>query len=330
MSVFTSKLISALGLFLAVLAPLAAATGATEAEAGPIEAEPIEAGPIDGGAIDAGPIDAEPTRMALLDDQWELQIGDRLIYEVQEERGEPLLLSINARGELLVPLIGSYPAEGKTSKQLAHELKAELEEEFFHRATVLITQREEDRNRGRVTVIGEVNKQGEQLIPVDSPLTLSQAILQSGGFTVVADRSRVSVVSEGQEEPRAELDVGRMMDSGDFSSDPMLQAGDVIIVPRANQADSQVYVLGAVQTPGLLNIRENEVTLSQAILKAGGFTRFARTNRVKVITRDERGEKTEIEVDVGEILQGGDRSADRIIRPGDMIIVDEKMISFSG
>ncbi|MFW5873995.1 MAG: polysaccharide biosynthesis/export family protein [Verrucomicrobiota bacterium] len=282
------------------------------------------------GAVPAEPV-AEPSQMELLDDEWEFKTGDRLIYEVQEERAEePMLLSVNARGEVLVPLVGSVPAEGKTSKELAYELKAELEKDFFHRATVLITQREEDRNRGRITVIGEVNKQGEQLIPVDAPLTVSQAILQGGGFTATADRSNVSVVTDGEDEPRAEIDVGAMMDSGDFSEDPMLQAGDVVIVPRANQVDSKVYVLGAVQTPGLLTIRENEATISQAVMKAGGFTRFARTNRVKLVTKDESGEKEELEIDVGKILKGGDRSEDRVVKPGDMIIVEEKMISFSG
>jgi len=271
-----------------------------------------------------------PSRMELLDDEWELQTGDRLVYEVKEEREEPVLLTVNARGELLVPLVGSVPAAGKTSKELAYELKSELEEDFFHRATVMITQREEDRNRGRVTVIGEVKRQGEQLIPVDAPLTVSQAVLQSGGFTLAADDSKVSVVSQGQDEPRVEVDVGRMMDSADFSSDPILRAGDVVIVPRSNQAETQVYVLGAVQQPGLLTIRDDEISISQAILKAGGFTRFARRNKVRLVTKDDRGEKTEMEIDVGEILEGGDRSGDRVLQPGDMIIVEEKMISFTG
>jgi len=279
-----------------------------------------------GAATDGG----APSQMELLDDEWRLKTGDRLVYEVKEEREEPVLLTVNARGELLVPLVGSVPAAGKTSKELAYELKSELEEEFFHRATVMVTQREEDRNRGRVTVIGEVRRQGEQLIPVDAPLTVSQAILQSGGFTLAADDAKVSVVSQGEDEARVEVDVGRMMDRADFSNDPILRSGDVVIVPRSNQAETQVYVLGAVRQPGLLAIRDDEISISQAILKAGGFTRFARRNKVRLVTKDERGEKTEMEIDVGKILEGGDRSEDRVLKPGDMIIVEEKMISFTG
>ncbi|MGJ8651407.1 MAG: polysaccharide biosynthesis/export family protein [Opitutaceae bacterium] len=288
---------------------------------------------VETSAVAAKSVDlaAAPSQMSLLDDDWELQIGDRLIYEVLEERAEePLLLSINGNGELLLPLVGSFPAEGKTSKELAHEIKVKLEQEFFHRATVVIMQREEDRNRGRVTVIGEVKRQGEQLIPVDSPLTLSQAIMQSGGFTLYADQGKVSVVGAGQDEARIEIDIGTMLSQGNLSQDPVLLSGDSVIVPRADQANSQVYVLGAVNSPGLYSILGSKFTLSQVILMADGFTRFARKTKVRLITTDESGEKKEIEVNVGKILDGGDRAEDPVIKPGDMVIVEEKMISFSG
>jgi len=273
----------------------------------------------------------EPDFMTLLDDDWKLKSGDRVVYEVLEERAEePMLLVVNGNGELLVPLIGRVEAQGKTSKTLAYEIKEELEKEFFHRATVVISQREEDRNRGRVSVIGEVRRQGEQIIPVDSPLTLSQAIMQSGGFSNEADRTKVSVVGQGEQQARLEMNLGAMLESGDLSQDPILRPGDSVIVPRADQSQNQVYVLGAVNAPGLYSIRGSNFTLSQVILMAEGFTRFARKNKVRLISRDSKGEKTEREIDVGKILEGGDRAEDPLITPGDMVIVDEKMISFTG
>jgi protein involved in polysaccharide export with SLBB domain len=121
-----------------------------------------------------------------------------------------------------------------------------------------------------------------------------------------------------------------MLERGDLSKDPILKSGDVVIIPRADQANSQVYVLGAVESPGLYSILGSKYTLSQVILMADGFTRFARTTKVRLVTTDENGAKTEIEVNVGKILQGGDRAEDPIVKPGDMVIVEEKMISFTG
>ena len=138
------------------------------------------------------------------------------------------------------------------------------------------------------------------------------------------------MVSAGQESPRIEVDLGAMLSSGDLSQDPILNSGDVVIVAQADQAGSQVYVLGAVNAPGLYSIRGNQYTLSQVILMAEGFTRFARKNKVRLVSKNEKGEKIESLVNVDKILDGGDRSADPIVKPGDMIIVDEKMISFTG
>lgn len=280
---------------------------------------------------DVPPASNEPDFMTLLDDDWELKAGDRVVYEILEEReAEPRMLVINGSGELLVPLIGRIEAQGKTSKALAYEIKSKLEEDFFHRATVVLSQREGDRNRGRVSIIGEVRRQGEQVIPVDAPLTLSQAIMQGGGFSDQADRTKVSVVGQGQDQARLEIDLGAMLESGDLSQDPVLQAGDVVIVPRADQSQNQVYVLGAVESPGLYSLRGSNFTLSQVILKANGFTRFARKNKVRLISTDDSGTKTEREVDVGKIFDGIDRESDPRVKPGDMVIVDEKMISFTG
>ena len=121
-----------------------------------------------------------------------------------------------------------------------------------------------------------------------------------------------------------------MLSSGDLSQDPVLTSGDVVIVARADYAGSQVYVLGAVNSPGLYSIRGSQFTLSQVILMADGFTRFAKKTKVRLISKDERGEKIESLVNVDKILDGGDRDDDPVVKPGDMVIVEEKMISFTG
>ncbi|MGB0413725.1 MAG: polysaccharide biosynthesis/export family protein [Coraliomargarita sp.] len=282
-------------------------------------------------AVAESSLDANPNQMSLLDDEWELKVGDRVIYEVLEEQEDPGILIINAKGQLLVPLIGLVPAEGKTCRELAYEIKKELEVDFFYRATVLISQRQEDRNRGRVAILGEVNRPGEQIIPPDAPLSLTQALLLAGDFTLNADKSNVTVVRGGTgSEESVVVDVDGMRRSGDFSADVLMQAGDMVIVSRSDELERHVYVLGAVESPGLYPLVSEKATLSQMILVANGFTRFAKKNRVRLIKTDENGEQQETEVNVGKILDGGSRDNDPIVESGDMIIVDEKMISFSG
>ena len=68
--------------------------------------------------------------------------------------------------------------------------------------------------------------------------------------------------------------------------------------------------------------------MSQAILSSGGFARFARTNRVKLIRTQEDGSSETTTVDTDAIFECGDRSNAPILEGGDVIRVDERLINF--
>src|SRR5690242_8952153 len=76
--------------------------------------------------------------MELLDNKQQLGPGDRVSYRVIEDQDEPRSLSITDSGELDVPYLGLVPAVGKTSFQLAKEVKALLEQKLYYQATVII------------------------------------------------------------------------------------------------------------------------------------------------------------------------------------------------
>src|SRR5260370_21764534 len=70
------------------------------------------------------------------DDKYKLRIGDRVALQILEDRDAPRNLMVADSGELDVPYIGRVAAANKTCKQLAQECKAELEKEFYYRASV--------------------------------------------------------------------------------------------------------------------------------------------------------------------------------------------------
>ena len=76
--------------------------------------------------------------MAVLDDQQKLGPGDRVTYRVVEDQDEPRSLTITDSGELEVPYYGLVQAAGKTSRQLAQEIKTLLERKLYYEATVII------------------------------------------------------------------------------------------------------------------------------------------------------------------------------------------------
>jgi protein involved in polysaccharide export with SLBB domain len=110
---------------------------------------------------------AKPSQMDLLNNIKNIQIGDRLVYQVLEERESAVQLFVNDRGQVDFPLIGYVDAVGKTCYVLAYEVKELLEVDFFHRATVLLRHQFADNSRGRINVVGRVARPGPINIPAD-------------------------------------------------------------------------------------------------------------------------------------------------------------------
>jgi protein involved in polysaccharide export with SLBB domain len=134
-----------------------------------------------------------------------------------------------------VPYVGRAPAKDKTCKQLADELKAQLEKEYYHRATVIIALDVANKLLGRIYVWGQVRNQGPIDIAVNENLTAGKAILRAGGFGDFANKKKVKVVraggAEGGGKQNLELNMVDILERGKTEKDVILQPDDFIIVP---------------------------------------------------------------------------------------------------
>jgi protein involved in polysaccharide export with SLBB domain len=174
--------------------------------------------------------------MDALDDKHTLAIGDRISFRIEEDEDDPKSLTVTDSGDLEVPYIGRFPAENLTCKQLARELKAALEKEYYYQATVIIAVDSMAKSRGKVYLVGPVRMPGPQELPSDEVLTLSKAILRAGGFTDFADQHHVKITRQGSagESHKVTLvvDVGRIFDKGKTENDVALKSGDLIYIPE--------------------------------------------------------------------------------------------------
>lgn len=88
-----------------------------------------------------------------------------------------------------------------------------------------------------------------------------------------------------------------------------------------------ITVYGQVSRQGRYELlAEDDLTVSQAILRAGGFSQFAQTKKVKVIRKTPKGTVT-IFVNLDDIMRLGKLEYDIPIRPEDVIIVTEKVVN---
>ena len=109
-------------------------------------------------------------------------------------------------------------------------------------------------------------------------------------------------------------------------------AADVTLgINQVNALGSRgrVYVTGNVRAPGTQELPPNERTMvSTAIIRAGGFDKFANGHKVQVTRNDKNGKPDRFTVDVTSIIDGGHRERDVELEDGDYINVPQRLINF--
>ena len=188
----------------------------------------------------AAPADLPPTTstvlrtnsMSALDDKKKLGSNDYVSFRVVEDRdNDSQRLRVSDNGELEVPYIGMMPAEGKTCKELAHNIKAALEREYYYHATVILAlDRVSEKSRGRVYVYGSVRAQGPQEIPPDESYTVSKAVIRAGGFGDFANKRKIKVTRKNGQD--FTIDLKKVIEEGKPDADMVVQPDDQIYVPQ--------------------------------------------------------------------------------------------------
>jgi protein involved in polysaccharide export with SLBB domain len=171
----------------------------------------------------------------VLDDKHLLEPGDRISFQIIEDRDPAKSLVVADSRELDVPYIGRVSVADKTCKQLAKELKGLLEKEYYYRATVIIGLDSVNKVRGHVYLMGQVRVQGPVDILFDENLTAGQAILRAGGFLDFANKSKVKVTrssgAAGGPNQIFEVNMTDVLEKGKADKDVVLEPGDLIFVP---------------------------------------------------------------------------------------------------
>ncbi len=169
------------------------------------------------------------------DDKHRLRPGDRVSLQILEDREPAKSLVIADSGELDIPWIGRVPAADKTCKQLAHELKGQLESNYYYRATVVLAVDAANKLVGRVYVWGQVKNQGAIELLANENLTVGKAVVRAGGFGDFANKKRVKLVRAGEGDGASrqilELNMVEILEAGNTEKDVRLRPDDLIVVP---------------------------------------------------------------------------------------------------
>lgn len=167
------------------------------------------------------------------DDKHVLRSGDKLSFQIVEDRDKPVPLMMTESSELEIPYIGRIAVTGKTCKQVADEAKILLEKDYYYTATVIVGLDSMSKVVGKVYVIGPVRNPGQIEIPAGENFTAGKAILRAGGFGDFADKKGVQIIRKSPTgNTTLKVNLADVFEKGKIEADVTLEDGDFIIVPQ--------------------------------------------------------------------------------------------------
>lgn len=153
-----------------------------------------------------------------------ISINDVLEVDVFQVNDLDRTVTVEANGEISVPLIGAVKAAGLTLPELERELERRYNKNYLQSAEISVFMKESFGQR--ITLDGQFTKPG--IYPASSQTTLLQAVAQAGGLTPLSDERRVFVYrkySTGRKVANYSI---RDIRAGN-KPDPKLYGGDVIV-----------------------------------------------------------------------------------------------------
>jgi polysaccharide export outer membrane protein len=124
---------------------------------------------------------------AAIDQSYLLDAGDRLRITVFGQEGLTNAYSVDAAGNVTLPLVGTLAARGMTTEQLSLSLSERLKQGYIREPKVAI----EVEAYRPFFIHGEVTTPGQFAYVAN--MTVENAVAIAGGFAPRADRSKVTV-----------------------------------------------------------------------------------------------------------------------------------------
>ncbi len=246
---------------------------------------------------------------------------------------------VSGSGEISLPLLGVVKAAGLTPRELEIVLQELLRRSYMKDPHAAVFVREMQSHP--VSVVGAVKKPGVFQIrgakTVLEMLSMAEGLADDAGDTIYvmhgagieepallavenAGPGNLSIsATQGTAPPMQsrEINLKELLESTDPRNNVLVYPGDIVKVTRAGI----IYVVGEVKKPGGFLLKTNEnISVLQAIALGEGLTHTAATSKARIIrTADPSGKRTEIPVDLGQLLSG--KASDPLLHPKDILFV---------
>jgi polysaccharide export outer membrane protein len=121
-----------------------------------------------------------------------LKVNDMVRVTVYNENDMTTEARISKSGDIALPLLGNVHVAGETVASAVSDIRSRLDKDYIINPQVTLTIM--DYAPQMVTVLGEVEHQGQVTIPPQGGLDIMGAIALAGGYSRIADPANITVV----------------------------------------------------------------------------------------------------------------------------------------
>lgn len=222
---------------------------------------------------------------------------------------------VRSDGTLFYPYAGVLKVEGMTIEQLRDVISSKLAK-YIPKPQVDVSV--SGYASQRIVLEGAFGKTDPQ--PVTAvPLTLAQAL---GAATVNTEQANLSDLELARDGHNYHLDLNALHNSGNLGQKIYLKPGDRLYLPY-NDAQ-QMYVVGEVVNPMAINFKTSDLSLTQALGRAGGLNPLSAKGKAVYVIRGSK----DLEQAPSKVFSLNARSpaafalADQFkVQPGDVVFV---------
>ncbi|MDD1783938.1 SLBB domain-containing protein [Enterovibrio sp. ZSDZ35] len=232
-------------------------------------------------------------------EEYRAQVGDQIAIMLPGEVSLNKEFQVDRQGRLTLPEVGMIQAQGMTEAELAEAVKETLGSVIRDLSSLQVFV---SKRQLLVTIQGYVAEPGEFTLQRNA--SIQMALYAAGGLRSGAQLDKMQLRRNGE---LLTFDYKKFLDTGDDSLLPTLQSLDTLFVPASPMignveqnfdpsklADSgdaaedrkAIKVFGEVIRPGSFSAKE-ENNLVDLLMRAGGVTRYAAVEQIRVISGNE-------------------------------------------
>jgi polysaccharide export outer membrane protein len=223
--------------------------------------------------------------------------GDLITVNVLEAEELNTETRISSRGHISMPILDQVSVLDLTAAEAEEKIEELLREKYLQTPHVSVFVKE--RISSQVTLVGAFTMPGNydyvtgrRLLDI---IAVAQGVTENSASIAYLTRQ-----DKNTDKPKNYIiDLDALIKDGDMNYNVAIAGGDVIFIPEAGKC----FIDGAVRNPGTYPVK-GEMTITEAIVLAGGLTAYADNDKIKLIRYTGDGKRKIISLSFNELQDG--------------------------